>query len=243
MLAPKFYEVGGCLRDELLGIPKDQIKDIDLAVEGFGDYGDLGQWLEANNYKIVDRYEDKFTYRAQTPQGKWYDFVWCRRDGHYVDGDMLNCCPGSIRDDLDRRDFTINAMARPWGDEGTESMIDPHYGQLDIETRTLRAVGDPKKRFTEDPRRLTRGIRFAVKYDLKIESKTLACYDDPDIIKLLINPKYKDKIKEEMDKAFRANTLKTIDFLSEHSILKHVLFNELYHNLHLITSSKRVSRR
>ncbi len=75
-----------------------------------------------------------------------------------------------LEDDLLRRDFTINAMAR---DPLTGVLIDPFGGRADLEARLLRAVGDdPAKRFDEDPLRLLRAVRFAVQLDFTIEPKT-----------------------------------------------------------------------
>ncbi len=75
-----------------------------------------------------------------------------------------------LEEDLLRRDFTINAMAR---DPLTGAIIDPFGGRADLEARVLRAVGDePEKRFDEDPLRLLRGVRFASQLDFAIEPKT-----------------------------------------------------------------------
>ena len=180
---PEFYQVGGCVRDEQLGF---QSKDIDYVVTGFSSYENLGKFLTSQGYRIVDRYEEKYTYRAQAPNGEWADFVFARKDGKYVNGDMLSCAPGSLDDDLARRDFTINAIAK--NDVG--QLYDPHNGLRDLENRVLRCVGDPKLRFTEDPRRLTRGIRFMVKYGLTMEKETLLCYSNPLCILNLGHIKY-----------------------------------------------------
>jgi poly(A) polymerase len=76
----------------------------------------------------------------------------------------------SLEEDLRRRDFTINAIAR---DPLTGAIIDPFGGRADLEARLLRAVGDePEKRFDEDPLRLLRAVRFAVQLDVTIEQKT-----------------------------------------------------------------------
>ncbi len=75
-----------------------------------------------------------------------------------------------LEEDLQRRDFTINAIAR---DPLTGAIIDPFGGRADLEARILRAVGDePEKRFDEDPLRLLRAVRFASQLDFAIEPKT-----------------------------------------------------------------------
>lgn len=77
-----------------------------------------------------------------------------------------------IRDDLARRDFTVNAMAAAPQADGTTDLVDPFGGQADLAAGILRAVGDPVKRMTEDALRILRGIRFAARYDFTINSVT-----------------------------------------------------------------------
>jgi poly(A) polymerase len=77
----------------------------------------------------------------------------------------------TLEGDLARRDFTINAMARPAG--GGE-LIDPFGGQADLQAKVIRAVGNPDERFSEDPLRLMRAVRFAAQLGFGIEGDTLA---------------------------------------------------------------------
>jgi tRNA nucleotidyltransferase/poly(A) polymerase len=96
-----------------------------------------------------------------------------RSDGDYGDGRH----PDSVRlgvdliEDLSRRDFTINAMALP---VGGGDLVDPFGGRADLATRTLRAVGDPLKRFGEDGLRTLRACRFAAQLGFEVEPATLA---------------------------------------------------------------------
>ena len=79
----------------------------------------------------------------------------------------------SLEEDLERRDFTMNAMAwRPPRAGNPGELIDPHAGRRDLEARVLRAVGEPDERFREDALRMLRAIRFATLLDLRIEPKT-----------------------------------------------------------------------
>ena len=77
----------------------------------------------------------------------------------------------SIEEDLGHRDFTINAMAY---DQERRKILDPYGGRDDLLSKVVRAVGDPKERFREDPLRLLRAVRLAVELGFRIESKTLA---------------------------------------------------------------------
>jgi poly(A) polymerase len=100
-----------------------------------------------------------------------------------------------LEDDLLRRDFTINAMAR---DPLTGVLVDPFGGRADLEARLLRAVGDdPARRFDEDPLRLLRAVRFAVQLDFTIEAKTAEAIlrQAPSLAKIS-----RERIRDEMNK-------------------------------------------
>ena len=235
-----FYLVGGAVRDKFFLV---QAKDRDYTVTGCDSYQELESTLIQRGYKIVHRYESKFTFRAQDPRGEWADFVWARKDGEYQNGEMVSCEPGSLYDDLARRDFTINAMA----EDQDGNLIDPFGGERDLQNGILRAVGEPSMRFKEDPRRLMRGLRFAIKYNLCLDYKTAACYRDATCVLPLGEtlssdgtPKYTDSVKEELDKALKINTKATLRFLSAYPMLEDVLFNPRLLNLHLQSSSKKI---
>lgn len=232
----ELYLVGGAVRDKLLGLNP---KDLDYVVTGTDSYEQLGTVLKNRGYKIVHRYEDKFTFRAQAPDGLWADFVWARKDGPYQDGEMLSCTPGTLLDDLSRRDFTINAMAQ----DSRGVISDPHEGQKDLRDRVLRCVGLASRRFTEDPRRMVRALRFSIKYDLLLDRQISACFRNPNLVKPLYSTgpgKYLDSVKEELDKCFRINTTQTLILLDKYPLLTDAFFNKNCLGIHLVTSSKRV---
>ena len=158
----KAYAVGGCVRDALLGLtPHDYdlctnatpdqtqavFKDFPLVLNGTK-HGTVGVILDHQNYEITTfRTEGGY---ADSRHPDWVRFV------------------GDVKDDLARRDFTVNAMAYS-PDEG---YIDPWGGQKDLQNRILRTVGDPGQRFTEDALRILRGVRFAIRFDLEPEKET-----------------------------------------------------------------------
>jgi tRNA nucleotidyltransferase (CCA-adding enzyme) len=157
----RFFRVGGCVRDELLGI---ESKDIDFAVEA-PSFDAMLAAVEARCSKV---FRDKdgspigaefFTLRGLDPELGPVDFVLCRKDGPSSDGrrpDFVE--PGTLFDDLARRDFRCNAMAR---DEfGT--LIDPFGGRGDTEAHRLNFVGVAEDRLAEDALRAFRALRFAV---------------------------------------------------------------------------------
>ena len=158
------YAVGGCVRDACLGLqPHDydlctaatpaQICDIFAAfplVKAGEKHGTIGVVLEGEVYEIT-------TFRTE---------------GSYTDSrhpDWVEFVP-QVEKDLARRDFTVNAMAF----SPARGFADPFGGRADLQNKILRAVGDPRQRFTEDALRILRGVRFAVRFGLTPEQETLA---------------------------------------------------------------------
>jgi len=143
------YEVGGCVRDSLLGIP---IKDTDIA----SDLPPLEFKKLCRNlgFKTHDTGIDHGTVTVII-DGECYEHTTFRKD---VSCDGRNATiefSKTIEEDLSRRDFTINAIAK-LGNE----LIDPFDGQKDLKNKKLRTVGDPHERFSEDYLRIVRAARF-----------------------------------------------------------------------------------
>lgn len=160
------YLVGGCVRDMLIG---EEPHDWDICTS-------------ARPVQMMSLFQDKLK-RHVLPTGiehgtvtimmggTGYEITTYRTDGDYSDGrhpDSVEFA-SSIRDDLLRRDFTINAIAYS---PITHELVDPFNGVKDIEQGVIVAVGDPKERFLEDALRILRGMRFSIKYDYKIEENT-----------------------------------------------------------------------
>lgn len=210
----KFYLVGGAVRDKLLG---SKSKDLDYSVEAPS--------FDAMRQEIVKRGGDIFletpqylTIRARVPNLGAADFVLCRKDGAYSDGRRPDeVIPGTLADDLARRDFTMNAIAQD--EEG--NLIDPHNGQKDIVEKTIRCVGSPYKRFQEDYLRMLRAIRFSVTKEFGIEQETSWAIHD---LKDNAGKVSVERIREELYKAFMYDTPKTLNALSHYGLLQ-VLFN------------------
>lgn len=156
----KMYLTGGALRDRLLGIKS---KDLDYAVEA-PSFEAMVQFLEKELKQIYLITPEHLTVRGLSAAGP-ADFVLCRREGAYIDGRRPSeVFPGTLDDDLLRRDFTVNALAElPDG-----SIYDIVGGLKDLEARLLRFVGSAHERVTEDPVRLLRGIRFHITKGLKM---------------------------------------------------------------------------
>ena len=156
------YEVGGCVRDSLLGIPS---KDVDFVCVA-ASYAAMRTWMVGQGFKLWLEKPEFVTIRASVPQNhplrartRDADFVLARRDAPSSDGrrpDWVEA--GTLADDLARRDFTVNALAR--GEDGV--IIDLFGGRDDLAAKTLRFVGEPMARIREDGLRVLRGFRFMV---------------------------------------------------------------------------------
>ena len=157
------YAVGGCVRDSLLGLaPHDYDLCTDASPEEtariFADF-------------TLVRAGEKHGTIGVVMEGEVYEITTFRTEGGYRDSrhpDWVRFVT-DVKEDLARRDFTVNAMAY----SPKEGYIDPFGGQKDLENHILRAVGDPETRFTEDALRILRGVRFAVRFGLTPEKETM----------------------------------------------------------------------
>lgn len=155
-------------------------EDLDFVVEGIS-RDELEKFLEKNGTvkDVESRAFGVFVFvpkklKSYNLQPESFDIA-LPRDEHWIGGgykDIEVKTEGlTLKDDLSRRDFTINAMAI---DLQTYKLIDLFGGQKDLENKIISTVGRPEERFQEDPSRILRGIRFAIQLDFKIEKKTFA---------------------------------------------------------------------
>ena len=155
------YIVGGCVRDALLG---REPNDWDITTSA------LPMDVKRIFVKTVDTGLQHGTVTVLAG-GKGYEVTTYRVDGVYEDGrhpKTVTFTP-SLREDLQRRDFTINAMA--YREPGV--LVDLFGGQKDLADGVIRAVGDPVQRFSEDALRILRAIRFSAQLGYRIEDETL----------------------------------------------------------------------
>lgn len=156
------YAVGGCVRDTLLG---RQPHDWDICTSALPEQV-IACFPERNTYKtgiqhgtVLLRWEDE-----------GYEITTFRTDGDYSDHrhpDQVQFVR-SLKEDLARRDFTINAMAC----HPNCGIVDPFGGQEDLRRGLIRCVGKPEQRFQEDSLRILRALRFAARYGFTIEEET-----------------------------------------------------------------------
>jgi tRNA nucleotidyltransferase (CCA-adding enzyme) len=219
-MAIKVWEVGGSIRDELLGLESD---DIDAAVE-CGSFAELINWVEKTHKEVFLTKPEHFTVRAIDYEGTVRDYVMCRKESAYTDGRRPDSVePGTIYDDLARRDFTVNAIAK---NPDTGELLDPHGGIVDIKFRTLRCVGDPLERLSEDGLRILRAIRFAVTKRLQIEDQAWKIIRSQAAANMLrgVSP---DRIVKELTKCFKHDVALTIEYLNYlHPVTQVRIFND-----------------
>ncbi len=161
------YLVGGPVRDHLLGVP---MHDLDIAVVGSAPA--LAQKLADSVGGRLTVHPRFGTATVRTPEGsRAIDFVTARRETYARPGALPDVEPGTIIDDLGRRDFTINAMAIPIGGEDS-ALVDPHNGRADLDTGIIRTL-HPNS-FQDDPTRIFRAIRYEQRFGFRIADATLA---------------------------------------------------------------------
>ncbi len=223
-----FFEVGGAVRDRFLGVNS---KDVDFSCvaqnpEEFDSISDaftaLENHLEDRGFKVFLSTPEFLTIRAQVPLNHQLrevtsvaDFVLARKDGPSSDGRRPDfVLPGTLMDDLSRRDFTVNAMAV---DPSTGELIDPFNGQTDLEKRVLRFVGDPMQRIEEDGLRVLRALRFSVTKNLVLSDSTWGTifHNQDMIVRDHLSGVSVDRIRDELTKMFSFNTWESMMILNK----------------------------
>lgn len=229
----KFYEVGGKIRDELLGLSNKDVdyvavpcqEALDQKLTACEMFTVLCEYLKNEGFEIFLITRECFTIRAKFPKDYKYqgvaDFVMARKEVGYIPGTRAPIVePGNLYDDLSRRDFTVNALAK---DPDTGEIIDFFHGLEDLRNKVLVTPLDPVKTFDDDPLRILRGIRFAITKEFVIPN---------DILYVMKHYPYRNKmevvseerIREELSKCFKSNTLRTLEFLNEIPRLRDYIF-------------------
>ncbi len=158
--------VGGCVRDQLLGLDP---KDYDVATDATPD--EIRQLFGKRRTLPIGAAFGVITVLG--PRGiSPIEVATFRRDATYSDGRHPDAVEFTdAREDALRRDFTINGI---FFDPVTEQVIDYVGGQADLKSKQIRAIGDPHQRIDEDKLRMLRGVRFAATFGFELESETLA---------------------------------------------------------------------
>jgi tRNA nucleotidyltransferase/poly(A) polymerase len=228
----KFYEVGGKVRDEILGLvskdvdyvavpSEDLLKDVSSAHAMFGI---LEDYLKEEGFELFLVTSDCFTIRAKFPKNHRYegvaDFVMARKEVGYIPGTRQPMVvPGTLFDDLERRDFTLNALAK---DDNGE-IIDFFDGLKHLEERVLITPLDTKVTFDDDPLRILRALRFSITKGFVLSSdihSQIKNYDYDSKMGVVST----ERIREELFKCFKYDTLKTLKMLHQYPDLTNYIF-------------------
>lgn len=180
--------VGGCIRDSLLN---HEVKDWDLTTSAKPD--EIKEVFK--DYTIINNNGEKHGTVTVRYNDENIEITTYRLDSDYTDHrhpDKVEFTD-NLKEDLARRDFTINAMAY----SGSLFIYDPFNGQDDLKNNIIRAVGNPADRFEEDALRILRGIRFAARYQFVFDNDTLsAMYEKRDLLKHISKERILAELKE-----------------------------------------------
>jgi len=214
------FLIGGFVRDKLLG---RYTKDADIVC--VGDSITLA-------HKVADRFQPKpavsFFKTFGTAQLKiegWeIEFVGARKESYQYHSRNPEVQPGTLKDDQERRDFTINAMAISLNNEDYGSLIDPFNGRKDLAARLIQTPLDPVRTFSDDPLRMMRAIRFASQLDFDISPVTFqAIKDNVERIRIISQ----ERITDELNKILLSPKPSTgFDLLFKSGLL-HIIFPQL----------------
>lgn len=197
--------------------------------------------LERMGFTIFLSTPEHFTVRAQfpsldartgsvppdmNPDGSFNkltaDFVLARKESGYSDGrrpDKVEV--GTLLDDLARRDFTMNAIAK----DAAGTLIDPFNGVQDINEGVIRAVGTAFDRLTEDALRAVRALRFSVTKGFRIDHELAFAMQSAAVVNLIENVISDERINDELSTMFRFDTLASLDALGRFPLLTDALFS------------------
>lgn len=238
-LAVEAYLIGGFVRDKIIGRPT---KDADIVCMGDG---------IALAHKVAERFNPKPTVAffktfgtAQIKidlsdnKGKSsseipllggggafeIEFVGARKESYSYDSRKPEVTPGSLEDDQNRRDFTINALAISLNKNNFGKLIDPFGGLLHIEQQNIQTPLDPLQTFSDDPLRMMRAIRFATQLGFTIHAETFqAIIDNAHRIKIVSQ----ERITDELNKIMLAKKPSIgLDLLSKSGLLK-IIFPQM----------------
>lgn len=163
----KAYLVGGPVRDLML---KASQVDLDLTIEGNG-IQVAEQFASGHAGSKIQKYPAFKTATVTLADGQIVDFATARKEIYVQGGAFPKVAPSGIKDDLFRRDFTINAIAIEVNPKSWGKIVDPFKGQHDLRNKRIRVLHD--KSFTDDPTRILRAARFKSRFGFHLERTTL----------------------------------------------------------------------
>jgi len=217
----QIFEVGGCVRDRLLGIKSDDI-DFTFVLDDLTETPEQGfkrmsDHLKAEKFKIFQETADMFTIRARFPvdhvhAGLTADFVMARKEVGYKEGTREPILVlGTLEDDLVRRDFTLNAMA----EDIDGNLIDLFDGQKHLSEKILVTPKDPQVTFWDDPLRMIRALRFSITKGFEIHPDVWEAMFQEGLIEKLQAVVSIERTRNELKKMFVHDTLASMRLFSK----------------------------
>ena len=215
------YVVGGWVRDVLLK-RKRKIQDIDFVCIGSGI--ELAEKIcnELGNNAILKVFKN-FGTAMISFNGDNYEFVGARKESYSKDSRKPIVEDGTLEDDQNRRDFTINAMAIQLNSKNYGQFLDPFNGVKDLEKKIIKTPHNPDVTFNDDPLRMIRAIRFATQLNFNIDNKTLDAIKRNAFRLEIIS---QERITDELNKIILTTTPSTGFKLLFSSKLLHQFFPE-----------------
>ena len=186
------YLVGGSVRDVLADAP---LTDIDIMASGSAER--LVESIRGRGHVNV-RKASAFGTWSLTVQGVDVDLATARRETYERPGALPTVIPGTVEDDLARRDFSINAMAISLGEGSWGTLLDPHDGVTDLSRGVIRVFHD--RSFEDDATRILRAIRYACRLDFRLEPRTETLLEQGLAFLSTISP---DRVRHEIERIFQ----------------------------------------
>lgn len=215
------YAIGGYVRDIFL---KRDSKDVDIVALGSGiDLAHEVAKLLPNN-PHVSFFKNFGTAMLKTDDGWEIEFVGARKESYNRNSRKPIVENGTLEDDQNRRDFTINALAISLNKESYGELLDPFNGIKDMEDKIIRTPLSPDITFSDDPLRMMRGIRFASQLGFTIEPETLAAIErNAERIKIVSM----ERVSDELNKIILSKVPSVgFNYLFDTKLL-HIIFPEL----------------
>jgi putative nucleotidyltransferase with HDIG domain len=216
MTIQETYIVGGFVRDLMLHVESD---DIDIAVKNLDS---VVQYLRSKGYTLSEEAASFRVVKVALPGARHVDVAGFRTETYDLKSRKPVVQPASsIIEDSARRDFTINALSIIVKHVDTSTgtivgvLIDPHGGLRDLREGVIRAVGNPTVRFLEDPLRMLRALRFAIRLNFRIEENTwLAIRENVEELRRVS----RERITEELNKMLLSNAPRAVQLFFESNL-------------------------